>query len=421
LEIPEDRSVIGCPTCGSQPSFLEEMMKLKVDLKPSVEQIGASATPAPKKRMKGRNSLASAPNLPSLAQQGPGTPSGPPLANLAPPSVPMVPPTTPLLPSAPATAPSTTSTSYEQPKDVPLKAPAQAAPRPKRVYISVENSGSSFSDVSRSKRRRVSEDPLAPPSAPSPRESLLTPPSKGEQLSYAQKQYHSVWLAVAPQERQPARRAPRDRTSLGTPKPGGDTTQRRNAQCLTANNTIAAKTAMATTTPSGKTSGLSKRTSSGKKKTASSTKATNLSPKTPPRSEKLQSPRLNKTVKPSVDNSKPTAEEKTGLMKQKMKSYPRDRIHYYNKVVKLRRSKGKLKYFFVLNYNEPKGTIRLVPMEARGELTGMRQGRPRYQCIIGETEENFFTVTASAYEAVPAFMVMKTPVVAQEAWDILVG
>jgi hypothetical protein len=417
LEIPEDRPVIGYPTSGSQPSFLEEMLKLKVDLKPTVEQIGASSTPAPKKRMKGRNTMATAPNLPSLVPQDTATSStlpGPALANRATPSIPMPPSMSPIIPSG-----LSTTTTYNEPlKDVPDKAAAaQSVPRPKRVYSPVENSSLSSSDGPRVKRLRVAELPLAPPPAPSPRESLLTPPSKGEQLSYAQKQYHSVWLAVAPQERQPTRRAPRDRTSLGTPKPGCDTTERRSAQPMAANKAMVYGVAMAPSprSPNGKTSGLSPKRNV---KTSSSTKTTKVAPKSPRRSEKVQTPRLVKSETLVRDDGKTTGMDKSVLVKQKMKSYPRDRDHFYNKVVKLKSSKGEPKYYFVLHYNEPKRTVKLVPMEARGELTGMRQGRPRYQCVLGQKEENFFTASALDCKAVPAFMVMKTPVVAQEAWDI---
>lgn len=105
-------------------------------------------------------------------------------------------------------------------------------------------------------------------------------------------------------------------------------------------------------------------------------------------------------------------------MKQKVKSYPRDRIHFYNKVVR-RKNNKKSRFYFVLHYDEPKATIRIVPMEAKGILSGKRQGRPRYQALLNDSEDNVKTVFTSDYEIIPAFMVMKTPYVASEAWDIL--
>lgn len=76
------------------------------------------------------------------------------------------------------------------------------------------------------------------------------------------------------------------------------------------------------------------------------------------------------------------------------------------------------KYFFVLYYNEETEVVRLVPMEPRGTMMGQRQGRPRYVCMIGTTDENFTSDYSYNYQVVTATMVMKTLFVAQEAWDI---
>jgi hypothetical protein len=46
-------------------------------------------------------------------------------------------------------------------------------------------------------------------------DKLLTPPPQGKALMYHQKQYQSVWLAVPPQEKQAARRAPLNRLDGG--------------------------------------------------------------------------------------------------------------------------------------------------------------------------------------------------------------
>jgi hypothetical protein len=109
--------------------------------------------------------------------------------------------------------------------------------------------------------------------------------------------------------------------------------------------------------------------------------------------------------------------DRTQLVKQKVKSYPRDRAHFYNKVVQPIGSKNG-PYFFCLHYNKTAQIVTLCPMEPKGTLSGKRAGRPRYQCVLNATSENWITAPTTMYEAVPAFMVMKTPLIVQEAWDI---
>lgn len=116
--------------------------------------------------------------------------------------------------------------------------------------------------------------------------------------------------------------------------------------------------------------------------------------------------------------SPPKLIDKTELLKQKVKAYPRSRVHYYNRVVKPKEQSTEKKYFFVLQYDEPTSLIKIVPLNAKNTLTGKREGRPRYQAEVGDTDENFAVVRASDYDVVPAAMVMKTPMVASEAWDV---
>lgn len=115
--------------------------------------------------------------------------------------------------------------------------------------------------------------------------------------------------------------------------------------------------------------------------------------------------------------SGPKRVSRAELKKQKVKAYPRDRVHFYNKVVKENNGESQ-QYYFVLNYDESKETIQVVPMRATGVCLGRHAGRPRYQCIIGDTDENFRTEPVSKFQIVPSTMVMKTSIVAQEAWDI---
>ena len=408
LELPsEDELATDCEGCESRPSFLEEMLKLRVDVKPTVEPIGASSTPAPKKRTKGRNSMSGAPKLPPLSPK-PQMLKPSPMAtnnNATTPAKKTLPAPAMSNVAAPSVSPFPAAASVAMPT---ISTQSSARPRPKRLHSAIEGGDD---EIPRALKLLKIEG--VPPVAakkdepPTERDNLLEPPPDGSQLSYAQKQYHSVWLAVPPKERHTARKAPRERNPFAPPfSVAGDTPQ------------------PTTPTPAPKTT--EKRNSSTpaeKKRRSSATRVTNVAPKTPRANEKLQPPKRSSNSKGSTSKEKPrkgsNPVDKTALMKQKMKSYPRDRIHYYNKVVKKKNGKGKTKYFFVLHYSEPKGTLKLVPMEPRGVLSGKREGRPRYQCIVDSTDHNFNTVKASDYEAVPAFMVMKTPVVAQEAWDIL--
>mmetsp|Transcript_40786 Transcript_40786/g.62732 ORF Transcript_40786/g.62732 Transcript_40786/m.62732 type:complete len:740 (-) Transcript_40786:220-2439(-) len=153
-----------------------------------------------------------------------------------------------------------------------------------------------------------------------------------------------------------------------------------------------------------------------------------VTPKTPKKVSSTNS-KLSPPAAPSLLNPKPLQRpvepsnkiqkvDKAVLCKQKVKSYPRDRAHFYNKVVQP--SSGVANYYFVLHYSEPQQQLTLVPMKATGTLSGKRQGRPRFQCLVQETSANWLTAQpCGQYVPVPAFMVMKTPIVAQEAWDIL--
>ncbi len=120
----------------------------------------------------------------------------------------------------------------------------------------------------------------------------------------------------------------------------------------------------------------------------------------------------------TLSPSSPKAIDKNELCKQKVKAYPRSRVHYYNRVVKSKLQTRDKKYYFVLQYDEPSNLIKIVPLSAKNILTGKREGRPRYQADIGDTDENFVVVRADDYDVVPAAMVMKTPIVAAEAWDV---
>ena len=281
-------------------NLLEAMEKISVQKKPTIEASGAAATPAPSKRKLKKNGLSNQdlfPGLPSFSAGG------------------------------------------LQPASLAALSPQANSAKPKRVY-------EQQLDGSANKRRKM---------------DLHIPPPQGQPLSYAQKQYQSVWLAVPPQEKTANRRAPKSRS------PGSKS--------------------------------MSKPSSPQK-----TIKSSTILPNTPTQQQ----------VQPS---SKVQTINRSTLCKQKVKSYPRDRLHFYNKVVRKRGSSGK--FYFVLHYNERFQQITICPMSPKGTLSGKRQGRLRFQCQLLDTSKNWLHASAREYEPVSAFMVMKTPIVAQEAWDIL--
>ncbi|KAG7363686.1 hypothetical protein IV203_027047 [Nitzschia inconspicua] len=123
--------------------------------------------------------------------------------------------------------------------------------------------------------------------------------------------------------------------------------------------------------------------------------------------------------------------DKNKLRKQSVKSYPRDREHFYNKVVQLKSpgsngrslssssSSSPRQYFFVLDYEESSGQLILIPLQANGTLIGTRYGRPRYQSVVLGDSSNWILAQSDDCLVVNAVMIMKTPFVKAEAWDIV--
>jgi hypothetical protein len=260
--------------------------------------------------------------------------------------------------------------------------------------------------------------------------------SKTGASSWAQKQYESVWLAVPPkmETSTSGRKPPRDRSLSKQSEVGAEN---RNVQRsatsefpgsisnvtsspfsqFSSPRTIAnlqikperfheekvdarfssSRALQPLSTDSGKGRKQKKAATSGKHDSSAATKLENNS-----------------------ENGKDSHLDKGALYKQKMKSYPRDRIHFYNKVVRQKSSTGpSARYYFVLHYDEKEHSIRIVPLQVSGVLTGTRAGRPRWKAVLEGTDHNFHTVSTADYVPVEAKMVMKTPLVAVEAWDIL--
>jgi len=374
----------GCPSCGrpaeerKQPSFLDAMLQLVVEDKPTIEQLGAASTPAPK-TFRRSGSLPAAASSESL------------------------------FPSTDKKMPGRRSSSVQQRR--------KSTSHTLHVHPGMKRSLSSCTDTEPSAKRRKPNGAVEG----IPREELLSPPGDGKSLSYAQKQYHSVWLAVPPTESKPYRPPPKRRASVSGPVKKTPRQKRRNSS--KSPKTVHSRFVdgkerfyHSVRGPDGRFIRV-ECAQPGTRTTAPAAlkPPAKPAPKAPAKPAPVGKPAARAPVsRKGIANRK--AVDRKGLMKQKVRSYPRSRLHYYNRVVK--KMNGSKHYYFVLNYDESKGTIRIVPMMARGTLTGKREGRPRYQCKVGDTDSNFQTVTASEYQVVPAVMVMKTPYVALEAWDI---
>jgi hypothetical protein len=218
------------------------------------------------------------------------------------------------------------------------------------------------------------------------REVLMTPPPPGKTLTYAQKQYHSVWLAVPPASpgSSSGRKPPRRRDSI--------------------------RESNAATTPKV----------ASKRKDPKATRTRSATPRKPPRTPTTVTPGAKKSApKKTPVTLNPLSSRDKSLRKQKVLSVPRspNKIYYYNKVV-TRKDGNRDEYFFVLHYDEGKSVIRIIPLVRQGELVGKREGRPRYKAVL-TNHTRAPTVRASDYDIVSAYMVTKTPLVANETWDIL--
>ena len=353
LKLPSSEDTAGeCSSCGSAaPSFLDQMLKIVVDEKPKITHLGATSTPLPKSSTR-RLSIASTTSPPPkpLSRRSSSA------------SLPDVLPSTVPKRARKVVAASKTPRRKSSPVPTIKSRPTPSSrPRPPLKHsLSMDSR-----DQPPIKRRRL-ETPMRS------RDELLSPPLVGKSLSYAEKQYHSVWLAVPPttEELKASRPPPKARgPAESTPLPAASSNKSTSKK-------VRSKTPVRVPRP----------------------------PPEPLTLGPIKNPKLiNKNI----------------LYKQKVRAYPRSRIHYYNRVVfKSGSAITNRKYWFVLQYDEATGLIKVVPLEPRGKLSGKREGRPRYQAEIGDTDANFTVVSTADYQLARAAMVMKTPVVAHEAWDI---
>jgi len=372
LKLPELQED-SCSFCGrpcaelQKPSFLEEMLALAVEQKPTIEQLGAASTPCPKNGK--RNGAVATPTGELMFASGGKRKYGRRSSGVGARRKSNT--------SSPVPASATTA--------IPGAATAAAKPgakRPGQTNIRVEPAN---------KRRKLDGR-----SESRPADHLFSSPKDSKPLSYAQKQYQSVWLAVPPTAgTKGSRTAPKDRSTLD----GHDTTHPSFTKKNSKKKALPGK-------------GLTPSARPAYQQPVGSAVSKNID--TPLGSENIGTRGV--PASPEASDT-PVSIDKTVLIKQKVRSYPRSRIHFFNKVVKLKKGHAG-EYFFVLHYDEQHGRVRIVPMVARGKLSGKREGRPRYQTIIEDTDSNFRSFTVADIDLVKAAMVMKTPVIASEAWDI---
>jgi len=320
--------------------------------------------------------------------------------------------------------------------------------------------------------------------------SEVRPPSPkdGKPLSYAQKQYHSVWLAVPPDLNSaaaglsPPRAHPRERAALAAAKPplrtrkpppsityttskkasSSSTTKRKVGRPPTkkvgrpAKKKQSAKSYRSSTSRSNRTTAKaesgrifhsirgpdgkfirvetkSSRSAPKRKKQkaepAPKKKAakTDVRKKSSSKKKKKSPPKFASPASPAppaerslfdlMKSRKTRSIDPKTFRKQKVQAFPKEKNHFFNRIVRRKRGSAD-KYFYVLEYDDTKKQLCLVPLITKGTLSGQREGRPRYRCDIGDTDSNFKIVSASDYVVVRSCAIMKTSLVASEAWDI---
>lgn len=403
------------PTLERKPSYLERMMALRVVQKPVILALGTAGTPAPKvfKRIGAIENAATTANTATI-RATPNTSTAPARP----------------LPKKPVSS----KTGRKRGRPPKHRPPDEAVVKPKSASTTPKRTPAPRKPTT-SKRRAESTTPAK---RKRPKNSHVM------SSAYVEKQYNDIWLAVPAVKppgvlgsQPPKRKRGRPRKH---PRPAPASTKRSATPKASTSTSKTGHVFHAVRGPDGKfirVGGSSKSRQRDKPaaappkrdfsrarvqpKRVSGSNRTDLSKKAASNSTATSSPK-NGTNAPiffltSVEAGKPKPIERLVIRKQKVKSHPRDRVHFFNRVVRFKTG-NKGKYFFVLEFDEETDRLCLVPMHAEGMLTGKREGRPRYQCVLGETDENFLIVGIDDCEIVKSAMVMKTPMVAIEAWDI---
>ncbi|KAI2503417.1 hypothetical protein MHU86_11046 [Fragilaria crotonensis] len=215
------------------------------------------------------------------------------------------------------------------------------------------------------------------------REELLSPPPPGASLSYQQKQYQSVWLAVPPKIENFSRRPPRERPPIDSiPK-------RRQAT----------KKLHQGSSP-GAVAGLTNRGAAVK---AIHKKAT-------ARNEVLTGQMITPGVVEATGAQRPTGKSDENkenvssllLKKQKAPSLRRhlpNEQNFFNKVVKVKGTKD-ASYFFALHFDMEKMELEVLPMAHNGVLGGKRSGRPKWKVQVNSRSTVLTPTSVRLYHVV---------------------
>ena len=413
LKLPDRADMEDGPPPGA---FVDALLQLRVETKPRVEQLGASTTPGVRRSYSMPIEISASfdashhVSLPSdsfgsgkklLAKRGPTAKL---MRRKSFASVPVH-----------MAAQSLTCDSYA----------TEAVSVPSKVgkASSVTTGSTSTSEKRPSKRMKVE---LKPPLA----KKRGRPATKSQNVplsAFAEKQFNSIWLAVPPVSTSgvpPRRRPPKSRDGT-VPSLKGD--RARKVMSSGTESTV-------------------------RREKASVPRSTRAQPVSSKKRSFLEMSAISETDKEKDDASTTSSTDQArspvsfieaflsgqsqplcrmALRKQKVVSYPRNRVHFYNRVVRRKDgienqavhslengTESSNLFFFVLEYHEDKALLCLIPLAVTGKLTGKRVGRPRYQCTVDTLLKNFVIDDAINYIVVPSAMIMKTPVVAQEAWDI---
>jgi hypothetical protein len=232
------------------------------------------------------------------------------------------------------------------------------------------------------------------------RNQLLSPPPPGASLTYQQKQYQSVWLAVPPKTEVTSRRAPRERPKL-------ESVQKNRSKSKSRTPVNQAKQSKVGT----QSDVLRQADPTQEDGTSTQLRSSGESPQLVV--ETIAADVLTKKQEDNKENS-----PSLSLKKQKIPPIPKrlaKEQHFFNKVVKLKGS-STTNYFYVLHFDVKKMVLEVIPMTQDGVFDGKRSGRPMWKAHVQKSSVNS---DADKFEIVRTHVVTKSPFVANERWDIL--
>lgn len=222
------------------------------------------------------------------------------------------------------------------------------------------------------------------------RDKLLTPPPPGQSLTYAQKQYQSVWLAVPAKKEIVTRRPPRERGP--EIEKVVSSSLKRSQETKMAGNKRKNKGSISTKAIAAFAPGSN----------------TNSNRRTGPPREMKKSLVL-----------------KASTRKQKAPTIPKrisEEHHFVNKIVQRKDSRiveTSNRFFYVLHFNIKHMVLKLLPMVCDDDVAASVEEatRPRWRAIV--VGNQCVIQPAAMYQIVQSHMLVKTPIVANERWDIL--